>query len=138
MNQTPEDDADVLGAFGADPKRWPQDRRSETVKRLRADPTARHAWAEAVRLDMALDACRVDDGPARIEALGDSILARIGTREDDDDWSLRSVGWLQGLSVASIVGLLTVALLMFGMPLSGTTEAGLHGMLASTLWLGTY
>jgi len=138
VNQKPEDDADILGVFGADPKRWPPDRRAATEQRLRDDPRARRAWAEAARLDAVLDGYGVADDPARLAAVGEAILAEIAGMEDADDWALGPIGWPQGLGVASAVGLLTAALLVFGLPMATGTEAGLHDMLASTLWLGTY
>lgn len=138
MNQTPEDDADVFDVFGARPERWPPDRRAVVEARLHDDPAARRAWTQAARLDAALDAYRVDDEPGRWDAVGEAILAEIATREDAEGWFFGPIGWPQRIGVASAVGLVATALLVFSTSVSGYYQAGIPNLLASTLWLGTY
>lgn len=46
---------DLVASYGADPQRWPADRRSAAVRCLVESEAARAAWCEAANLDGDLD-----------------------------------------------------------------------------------
>lgn len=137
MKQTPDDGAGVFDAFGAKSDRWPPERRAAAEQRLRDDPAARKAWAEAAKLDAVLDAYATAGDAARLAAIGEAVLAGIAARDEAEGWPFGPIGWPQGLGVASAVGLLAAALLAIA-PAAQYATDGVLAVLAPTLWLGTY
>ncbi len=72
----PADFLELLDTHGADPARWPPERRAEALAHRDADPAARAAWDRAAALDALLAARRAED-PARSAAVVDAALRRL-------------------------------------------------------------
>lgn len=119
MTRRPQEDLDrLLDAFGADPARWPPDRRAAALERLAASAEAHEAVAEAARLDGLLDLAPAPAvGEDRVERVVAAALARTRTpaprRNGLPAWAawpaLPRFGWLGGAALAGLaLGLLTV------------------------------
>lgn len=107
--------AQLVEAFGADPARWPADRREAGVALLRTSPAAQGLAAEAEALDRLLAAAEVPPGTAlSAEEVAARICAEPQPRPQRSDparaapgrgWEIR-IAWpnLVGLAMAGIMG----------------------------------
>jgi hypothetical protein len=92
----------LLDAYGAEPRRWPEDRRAAAEALLARSAEAQALHAAAARLDALLDGAAVGPAPAhlvgRVIAAAPQPKARGG----------RFAGWLKpaaGLAFAAVLGL---------------------------------
>lgn len=107
--------AQLVEAFGADPVRWPADRREAGLALLRTSPAARRLAAEAEALDRLLAAA---EEPARASLSAEEVAARIcaesqprpersaaGRATPARSWEIR-IAWpnLVGLAMAGVMG----------------------------------
>jgi len=81
----------LLAAHGAEPRRWPADRRAAAEALLAADPAARSAWQDEQALDALLDALAYA-APAAETDLVDSVVRKArATRRPAVVWPFRNV-----------------------------------------------
>jgi hypothetical protein len=72
---------ELIETHGADPARWPAERRAAALRLREASPAARAAWAEAAALDALLATAPAQD-PARTAAVVDGALRRLRQERD--------------------------------------------------------
>jgi hypothetical protein len=93
----------LLGAYGAEPRRWPADRRAWAEALLARSAAAQSMRAEALRLDGLIDAAGVDAVPAHL--VGRALAAAPRPAPRRAAWL---AGFLQpatGLAMAAVLGL---------------------------------
>ena len=91
----------LLDAYGAEPRRWPADRRAAAEALLARSSEARALQAAARRLDALLDAAPAEPAPAHL--IGRVIAAAPAPRRTG-----RFAGWLKpaaGIAFAAVLGL---------------------------------
>jgi hypothetical protein len=123
--------AALLEAYGAAPRRWPEDERDAALVFARADPRAAALLDAAADIDDLLHAHRV---PAPSAELAAAVIARAPRRR----WTRARLWWAAlGLGVAGASGALagsaaTAALERpaFAVPLYGHDDATAFGDLA--------
>ncbi|MCW5773697.1 MAG: hypothetical protein KIT16_18790 [Rhodospirillaceae bacterium] len=93
----------MLDAYGAEPRRWPADRRAWAEALVAESAAARTAQADAARLDLLLDASGLDPAPAPL--LG-RVLAAAPQPRRAARWSLKEMMKpALGLALAAVLGL---------------------------------
>jgi hypothetical protein len=120
--------AALLDAYGAEPRRWPDNERDAAQALVRADPRAASLMDEAAYIDDLLYAYRV---PAPSPALVAAVIARAPRRR----WTRARLWWAAlGLGLAGAGGALagsaaTAALEqpLIHVPLYGHDEATVFG-----------
>jgi anti-sigma factor RsiW len=120
--------AALLEAYGAEPRRWPEDERAATQAFARTDPRAAALMAAAADIDDLLYGHRV---PAPSPAFAAAVMARAPRRR----WTRARLWWAAfGLGIAGAGGALagsaaTAALErpMIAVPLYGHDEATAFG-----------
>lgn len=93
----------LLDAYGAEPRRWPADRRAAAEALLARSPEARALQAAARRLDALLDAAPAAPAPAHL--VGRVIAAAPRPRARRGGWL---AAWLKpaaGIVAAALLGL---------------------------------
>ena len=115
----------LIGAYGADPARWPEEERAAAGRRMADDPAARAAIDEARRLDALLDRMPPPPDVAAIElpavlpAQRRPVLHRLLRAGRGAVWAV----WprVAALAMASVVGML-IGLSGVGDQLYGTQD----------------
>lgn len=93
----------LLDAYGAEPRRWPADRRAAAEALLARSAEARAMQASAARLDALLDTAAIEPAPAHL--VGRVIAAAPQPKVARGGWF---AGWLKpatGLAFAAVLGL---------------------------------
>ena len=93
----------LLDAYGAEPRRWPADRRAAADALLARSAEARALQAAAARLDALIDTAAIEPAPAHL--MGRVIAAAPRARAPRKGWF---AGWLKpsaGLAFAAVLGL---------------------------------
>ncbi len=93
----------LLDAYGAEPRRWPADRRAAAEALLARSSDARALLAAARRLDALLDTAPAEPAPAHL--IGRVLAAAPQPRPRRDGWF---AGWLKpaaGIAFAAVLGL---------------------------------
>jgi hypothetical protein len=102
----------VLDAYGAEPARWPAERRAAALALLRRSPEARAALAAARDLDRVLDIAAPAPVPA--DLLGRVLAAAPRARAGRRGW-----GWLWQPAAAMVAaGFLGIAMGQYLLPFS--------------------
>ncbi len=107
----------LLDAYGAEPRRWPHDRRAAAEALLARSPEARALQAAAARLDTLLDASGVEPAPAHL--LGRVLAAAPQARRARGGWLAAFWKPAAGLAAAALLG---VALGGIASPFAGGDE----------------
>jgi hypothetical protein len=96
----------LVEAYGAEPRRWPAERRDWALDMLARHAEARAVQAEAARLDGLLEAARPASAPADLigRVLAAAPTAR-GVASRDEGWLRRLWRPVLGLAVAAILGI---------------------------------
>ena len=92
----------LLDAYGAEPRRWPADRRAAAEALLARSAEAQALHAAAARLDSLIDTAAVESAPAHL--VGRVIAAAPQPRARGGWFG----GWLKpagGLAIAAVLGL---------------------------------
>ena len=100
----------LIGAYGADPARWPDEERAAAVRRMADDPAARAAIDEARRLDALLERMPSPPEapaialPAVLPAQRRPVVRRLVRAGRGAVWAM----WprVAALAMASVVGML--------------------------------
>ncbi len=93
----------LLDAYGAEPRRWPAERRAEAEALLARSAEARALHEGAARLDALIDTAAVEPAPAHL--IGRVIAAAPRPQARRNGWF---AGWLKpaaGLAFAAVLGL---------------------------------
>ena len=115
----------LIGAYGADPARWPDEERAAAERRVAGDPAARAAIDEARRLDALLDRMPSPPDmpaivlPAVLPAQRRPVIHRLVRAGHGAVWTM----WprVAALAMASVVGML-IGLSGVGDQLYGTQD----------------
>ncbi|KJF71647.1 hypothetical protein RP75_20370 [Agrobacterium arsenijevicii] len=97
--------SELVSAYGADPQRWPEDRRAEAMTYADTED-GRRLIAQAAGLDLALSAYRLRDPSAILNA---RIMAQARTHTTRHRWIVR-YGLGAGMIGISLAGALTGAI----------------------------
>lgn len=93
----------LLDAYGAEPRRWPAERRAQSEALLARSAEAQALHAAAARLDALIDTAAVESAPAHL--IGRVIAAAPPPKAARGGWF---AGWLKpaaGLAFAAMLGL---------------------------------
>jgi ferric-dicitrate binding protein FerR (iron transport regulator) len=93
----------LLDAYGAEPRRWPADRRAAAEALLARSSEAQALHAAAARLDALIDAAAIEPAPAHL--VGRAIAAAPQPKAVRGGWF---AGWLKpaaGLAAAAALGI---------------------------------
>ncbi|HEY7610596.1 MAG TPA: hypothetical protein VIF14_15295 [Alphaproteobacteria bacterium] len=93
----------LLGAYGAEPRRWPADRRAAAEALLARSPVALAMKAEAARLDSLIDGAGVEPAPAHL--VGRVLAAAPGAAAPKRSWLGGLLRPAAGLAFAALLGL---------------------------------
>lgn len=114
----------LLDAYGAEPHRWPADRRAAAEALLQRSREAQALHAAAARLDALIDAAKVEPAPA--DLVGRVLNAAPSARARA---SAERKGWFAGL-FKPVAGLAFAAVLGLGLGVVVSPFAGANGDLA--------
>ncbi|HYF23923.1 MAG TPA: hypothetical protein VD929_11050 [Caulobacteraceae bacterium] len=99
----------MVAAYGAEPRRWPEEERAAALAFLNADPVAERLLFEARMTDAALSAA-----PSQVAgaALRDRVLAAAPQPRPERAawWSKPFLSWGAGLAAASVAGVVAGSL----------------------------
>ena len=93
----------LLDAYGAEPRRWPADRRAAAAALLARSPEAQALRAAAARLDGLIDAARVEPAPAHL--IGRVLAAAPKPAAPRRGWVAGLLKPAAGLAFAAVLGL---------------------------------
>jgi anti-sigma factor RsiW len=93
----------LLGAYGAEPRRWPTDRRAAAEALLARSPEAQSLRAAAAQLDGLLDSAGVAPAPAHL--VGRVLAAAPGAPTANKGWFAGLLRPAAGLAFAAVLGL---------------------------------
>ena len=104
---TPDRFEQLLDAWGADPRRWPEAERAAAQEHLARDPSARALGARAAELDALLDSHHVAPPDA---ALVRAVLDATGGSSQRCSRPRRSIvfpvrWWWSGMGIAGVAGI---------------------------------
>ena len=115
----------LLDAYGAEPRRWPAERRAWAEALFARSPEARARCAMAARLDGLIDAAGVNPAPAHL--IGRVLAAAPKSQLAAEARPGRMRGWLAGL-MQPVLGLAFAAVL--GLALGGIVSPFAPGDMA--------
>jgi hypothetical protein len=122
--------AALVEAYGAEPSRWPADRRAWAEQFLARSDAARAIAAEAAALDAALDRAPLAPPPAALIGRVLAAAPRAGARA-------RSASWWLGGFWRPAAGLAAAAVLGIGLGAFGPAFPSLAGADQETVSLDT-
>jgi hypothetical protein len=93
----------LLDAYGAEPRRWPADRRAASESLLARSPEAQALHAAARRLDGLLDAAAVEPAPAHL--IGRVLAAAPKPAAARGGWIAGLFKPAAGIALAAVLGL---------------------------------
>jgi hypothetical protein len=93
----------LLDAYGAEPRRWPSDRRAAAEALLARSHEAQALQAAALRLDGLLDTAAVEPAPAHL--IGRVIAAAPRAAAPRTSWFAALLKPAAGLAFAALLGL---------------------------------
>lgn len=94
----------LLDAYGAEPRRWPVDRRAEAEALLRRSPEARALRDTAARLDMVLDSAVAEPAPAHLVGRVLAAAPRAPAARGVSSWFTGLWKPAIGLAFAAVLG----------------------------------
>ena len=94
----------LLDAYGAEPRRWPADRRAEAEALLRGSPEARALRDAAARLDAMLDAAPIPPAPGDLVGRVLAAAPKPRTSRGLSHWIAGFWKPVMGLACAGILG----------------------------------
>lgn len=128
---TLDDLAFLLDAYGAEPARWPADRRGAALALLRSSPGARRLLEEAKAVDQLLDREPVPVvGPDRVGRVVDAALAALPSRPRRGFLDLLAglfaprPGWAPAAALAACAAAGVLVGVEANLPATLPTEAG--------------
>jgi len=93
----------LLDAYGAEPRRWPHDRRAAAEALLMRSPEAKALHAAALRLDALLDAAPAEPAPAHL--IGRVLAGAPQPAEARRGWFAGLLKPAAGLALVAVLGL---------------------------------
>lgn len=93
----------LLDAYGAEPRRWPTDRRAAAEALLARSPEAQALHAAAARLDGLIDAAKIEPAPAHL--IGRVLAAAPTAAAPRASWLATLFKPALGLAFAAVLGL---------------------------------
>ncbi len=92
----------LLDAYGAEPRRWPADRRAAAEALLKRSPEAQALHASARRLDSLIDAARAEPVPAHLVG---RVIAAAPQPRARGGWFGGILKPVAGIAFAAVLGL---------------------------------